>query len=62
MPLEAKSETSGTSRAPSAGFPKMPDCQEGLAYPAQLETTKSGVPLVPVAHPLGPPAPALVVR
>src|ERR1039458_6614721 len=66
MPFEAKSETSGISRTPSAGLPKMPDCHEGLAYPAHVPSTTAelvwSVPPPPVAQPLGPPAPAAVLR
>jgi hypothetical protein len=39
QPFEANIETSGTSRTPSAGLPKMPDCHEGLGYPVQVPST-----------------------
>jgi hypothetical protein len=42
------------SLTPSAGLPKT-DCHEGLLYPTQF-------PLTTLAHPLGPPLPAAVVR
>src|SRR5205807_1647879 len=60
-PFAANSATSGTSRTPSLGLPTS-DCQLGLAYPAQVPLTTLLVLGVPVAHPLGPPPPATVLR
>jgi hypothetical protein len=64
LPEEANSDTSGTSRAPSAGFPKMPACQLGLLYPTQVVSSvkaKLALP-APFAQLLGPPLPAPVLR
>jgi hypothetical protein len=61
MAFAANSDTSGMSRTPSFGFPKT-DCQEGLAYPAQVPPTTPLAAGVPVAQLLGPPLPAIVVK
>src|ERR1035438_458517 len=63
-PLAANRETSGTSRTPSAGLPKMPACQLGLDQPVHV--VSSTYPYVefpaPLAQLLGPPLPAAVLR
>src|SRR5450432_2898652 len=63
-PFAANRETSGTSRTESAGLPKIPDCHEGLAYPAQVVFSvnrKLAFP-APLAQLLGPPLPPMVLR
>ncbi len=59
--MAEKSETSGMSRTPSLGFPTT-DCHDGLGHPKQVPLTTPDVDGDPVAHPLGPPLPAAVVK
>jgi hypothetical protein len=49
------------SRTPSLGFPSS-DCHDGFGYPAQVPPTTPDVDGFPVAQPLGPPLPAVVVK
>src|SRR5579859_3278786 len=50
---------SGKSRTPSAGTP-VPDCQEGLAWPAVQEEKVPSAASVPVAQLLAPPLPPTI--
>ena len=49
------------SRTPSAGFPAT-DCHEGFGIACTASPHNSVVAGAPVAHPLGPPLPAAVVK
>ena len=62
MPLPAKSDTSGRSRTPSSRIPANPACHDGFFQPLQLPLTTPRMEGVPLAQPLGPPLPPIVVR
>ena len=59
-PFEAKSETSGTSRALSAGTP-VPTCQEGFGVGSQAGTVVPLESSVGLPQVLGPPPAAEMV-
>jgi hypothetical protein len=58
--LDENNDTSGMSRTPSLGLPST-DCHEGFAYPAHVPLTTPAVEGAPVAQPLGPPLPAVML-